>query len=63
MAEKKNPFQLFLARNTYICFPSTNSLNTCNSSMFNMAAQPVCVHRETLLNVMQVATVEGNEQL
>ena len=28
-----------------------------------MAAQPVCLDRGTLLNLMQVAAVEGNEQL
>ena len=41
----------------------TNSLKIGNPSMSNMAAQPVCVDRETLLNVMQVAAAEGNEQL
>ena len=28
-----------------------------------MATQPICLDREALLNVVQVAAVEGNDQL
>ena len=33
------------------------------SSLLNMATQSICLDREALLNVMQAAAVEGNEQL